>query len=136
MKTLPQTVLNTLLVWLLLLAVPFQGFASATMLLCAPMTVQTVDAGMHAMPAGHDHQAMLAAQAGSDDAAGSAATDHHATSKCNSCASCYLGAAMAPAHPAFFAVVPQPCTAQPVEPTFIAMVDLALPERPPQLSLV
>jgi hypothetical protein len=130
--------LKSLLVWLLLLAVPFQGFASATMLLCAPMTSVSQSASTMAMPAGHDHQAMLAAQALADPVADPVSTDkaasHHASGKCHSCASCCLGAAIAPTEHLRITVATQQVASLPFHLPIVATVDLALPERPPQAS--
>lgn len=135
--------LKSLIVWLLLLAVPFQGFASATMLVCAPMQSS---AGAAAAP--HDHRAMLAAQAMSQDhghhAAHAAATAGHGDStdhpsaghsKCNSCAACCFGAAMPPPDSARMPVDIQNFALAPLDSGFVPAVDLAFPERPPKTSL-
>ncbi|WP_377704664.1 hypothetical protein [Pseudoduganella sp. UC29_71] len=53
-----QAVFRSLLLWLMLVAIPFQGVASAGMLLCAPGPVPSRAPDMKA---GHDHAAMLAA---------------------------------------------------------------------------
>lgn len=70
---------RSFLVWLMLLAIPFQGYASATMMLCAPNPgahpAAHTQAGMPVVPqmaAVHDHAAMLAAQA----ADASTSSDH------------------------------------------------------------
>jgi hypothetical protein len=128
--------LHSLIVWILLLAVPLQGFAAATMMLCAPQVANAA-----AVPgASHDHQAMLAAQA-------SGHHDQHAVSrhdgdgdkhdrqaggKCGACSACCYGAAMAPSDslpmssgvPAFESI--------PFAAGHAPTVDLAGPERPPQ----
>jgi hypothetical protein len=124
-----KTVLKSLLVWVLLLAVPFQGFASATMLMCAPMQPATAAAP-------HDHGAMLAAQAaGHDHSTGQSAAGHHAKGKCNACAACCFGAAMPPSHFSRVPVEAQSFAVDPVDAGFVPAVDLAFPERPPISSL-
>lgn len=68
-----KAVFRSLLLWLMLVAIPFQGVASAGMLLCAP---GPVPASAPAMTAGHDHAAMLAA-ARADRVDGHAGHAHH-----------------------------------------------------------
>ncbi|MEO7581218.1 MAG: DUF2946 family protein [Massilia sp.] len=138
-----KKLVKLLIVWIMLLAVPLQGFASATMMLCAPEA-----AAASAMPrVGHDHQAMLAAQdsahhhrhvvAAHDAAAGegdshAGKADHHGAGKCGACSTCCYGAAMAPSNvlpvgsagPAFETI--------PFAAGHAPAVDLAGPERPPQ----
>jgi hypothetical protein len=133
-------VLKSLIVWVMLLALPFQGFASATMLLCAPLPVVAAEhagAGHHgarheqsAAQAGHDHQAMMAATgAMSDDVA---STEHHADGKCGSCSACGIGAALAPSHSFGLTVQVPHSELIPFDFGHVPRVDLALPERPPQ----
>ena len=157
---------KSLLVWLLLLALPFQGYASATMLPCAP---KQASAAMHDMKhmanmtnmatmsaPGHDHQKMLAAQAAAretqpaahhaqatvHDGQGAAmhgasggdgvSTSHHDGGNCKSCAACCPANLMSmalrvAADSPHFAVAP-------FITGFVPVVDLALPERPPQAT--
>jgi len=115
---------RSFVVWLLLLALPYQGYASAQMVLCA----EPAPAAAHiatAMPAGpHDHAAMLAAQAKSSH-------DAHGSVKCNGSACC---SAAAPLLILAFAAPTAPLVARvaPVYSDFLPAVDLAHPERPPQ----
>lgn len=121
-----KLLIRSLLVWLLLLAVPFQGFASATMLLCAPPAT--------AAPAHHDHAAMLAAQAAGHQHQGDAPAshDHHAGAKCGQTGACCVGAAIPPAIVSFIPA-PAPRTGPVVLAAgFLPSVDLAGLERPPQ----
>lgn len=115
---------KALLVWLLLVAIPFQGFAAASMPACAP-------APMSAMPA---HCAEMATAMQDDSDHGS--PHQHATGKCHTCASCF-GAVMAPPMPVLH--VPGE-TSQLAAFRFtgghLARVDLALPERPPKTVLI
>jgi uncharacterized protein YpuA (DUF1002 family) len=145
-----RTLLKSLIVWLLLLAIPFQGFASATMLVCAPMqsVPQTITA-FSPSTMQHDHRAMLS-RAGtealrihnasvtakvSQAEAGHQTTHHHAGGKCNSCATCCFGASMAPTFTSVVAAEAQNFAVISFEVDHVASVDLALPERPPQTSL-
>lgn len=148
-----KTLLKSLIVWLMLLAIPFQGFASATMLVCAPMESMPQLAVMAIAPVsthhadaaatGHQHHADAAAsghQHHADDAAHVAADDgaaahHHADGKCNSCATCCFGAIMAPSSASRIPPEMQHFAFLSFEADRIASVDLAHPERPPQTSL-
>ncbi|WP_342114924.1 hypothetical protein [Pseudoduganella sp. OTU4001] len=108
-----KSVIRVIALWLMLVALPFQGFASASMLRCG---------------AAHDHSAMQAVAADSQHDCGSSA-------KCSSMGDCCLGAALAYATPQA-AAQPQPVTrlrlADPEPPQ---PVDLALPKRPPRAVL-
>lgn len=144
-----KILVKSLIVWLLLLTVPFQGFASATMLFCAPIELPHSITSAVAAPAPiHDHRAMLAAEHAEHErqvsgvhASGPHAGDqttsasHHDGSKCNTCASCCFGASMTPSAFAPLAVEAQHFAAFPFDTGFIPAVELALPERPPQISL-
>lgn len=122
--------LRSLIVWLMLLALPYQGYASATMLLCAaPATVATAGssapAAMSAAP--HDHAAMMAAQSHKDHAGKST----HSGMKCGGTACC---ATAAPALSATegMPLLPLVSVTIPFYSDFLPAVDLAHPERPPQ----
>jgi hypothetical protein len=145
-----KLLLKSLIVWLMLLTVPFQGFASATMLLCAPIQTPPAITKVAAMPAAaHDHHAMLMGQgtghhhdlasadgnANDHDTSAGAAASHHDGSKCNSCASCCFGASMAPSQSSRIPVEIQQSATMPSSIGPVPTVDLALPERPPQASL-
>jgi hypothetical protein len=134
---------KSFVVWFLLLAVPFQGFASATMLFCAP--IQAPASRMQAAAADHDHAAMMAEHHGAghqaamtDDASDQAAdpaSAQHDGGKCTTCAACCVGASMAPSQPIGLAAgTPHRVTA-PFVPAFIPAVERSLLERPPQGSL-
>ena len=142
-----NSLLRTVIVWLVLLAVPFQGFAAAAMLGCAgghlpaPVvtTVATPAADLHAQHAMH---AMHAMDDGASHAAATAhdggdghGMQHHGSAKCGACAACSIGAAMAPAPALALAVHAPPLLAVPFAAGHVPSVDLALPERPPRLSL-
>jgi hypothetical protein len=124
--------LRSLIVWLMLLALPYQGYAAATMMLCvAPAT--TAGPAQAAMPSGpHDHAALMAAQAAhADHSHGNDGQSTHSSVKCSGSACCAAGApvlALALNVPAL-----QPVSvAVPFYSEFLPAVDLAHPERPPQ----
>lgn len=127
-----KTVLKSLLVWLLLLALPFQGYAAATMLPCAPAQQSaTVRAPVMDMRVPHDHQKMLAAMAAAHDGGDTHSPSHHDGGNCKSCAACCPANLMVTtiavaADSPHFAIAP-------FTTGFIPVVDLALPERPPQV---
>nr|WP_315398926.1 hypothetical protein [uncultured Duganella sp.] len=143
-----MTLLRTFIVWLLLLALPYQGYASAAMMLCVPATAAM------AMPSGpHDHAAMMAAmEHGGGDSTHAAAGDQasfspdnvdgtghaghvHGGVKCGGSACCVAGApwlAGAITVPA----LPGVSSAIPFHSEFLRAVDLAHPERPPQGNFV
>lgn len=136
-----KTILKSLLVWLLLLAVPFQGFASATMLVCAPFSSMPMPSSTN-VPAAADQT--MASEAGtlSEHCAAMAARHHNDTekkksghdssTKCDSCASCHVGAALTSSDANSVPVETQQFHAIPFARGFAAVVDLDLPERPPQ----
>lgn len=118
---------KALIVWLMLVAIPFQGFAAASMLTCAPVRV--------AAGASVEHCAMMAMASHARTADGDDGAAHHADAKCSTCASCCLGAALAPSVPVVrmpgFMPAVTVCHGADDE---VARVDLALPERPPKAS--
>lgn len=132
-----KNLFKSLIVWLMFVAIPFQGFAAASMLTCAPM--QAAVQAPAAMPAGHcdkvnaDQHHAAAANA---DASDHPSPHHHAGGKCNTCASCCFGAVMAPVS-AVVRVPGETCTlAHFAFPgMYVPAVDLDLPERPPKTSL-
>jgi hypothetical protein len=85
---------RTLIVWLMLFAIPLQGYAAVTMSLCAtgsPAPVaQVIDDDDQTV---HQHHAAQAADAGHAMAADAQPSDSHCpspegTSKCSTCAAC------------------------------------------------
>ena len=118
---LMKTVLRILTLWLILVAVPFQGFAAASMLLCAtPQPVQ------------HDHAAMLAGQGDDAHAAHHGQHSGQQPAKCHTSSPCCAGAAPAPVLRVPGASPPLSGRSVPAEPIPPTPVDLALPERPPR----
>lgn len=109
------------LLYLLALALPVQGWATATQSVCAPAMHQ---AGMQithvetAAAASHDHHQMHASHEQAEQAkvpaemqaASDAQHDHaakhagnHGNATCSACAACYIGMALLPAMPDFVA---------------------------------
>lgn len=122
--------IKSLIVWLMLLTVPLQGFASVSKLLCAPPPV----AAHVTVHASTSKAAIVAArdQIAAHEHNGDHSPHHHPDEKCGACASCCFGAAMAPS---FIVGLPQHsmreiALAASVVP--LASVDLELPERPPR----
>jgi hypothetical protein len=117
-----NTVLRSLFVWLLLLALPVQGVAVA-----ARMLPHVAAPAAHATTAAHHcHDTAPAADAAK------AADAHHPDKHHGACADCCIAAAPVPA-----TVVPPACAppsvAIPFRAGHVASVDLSLPERPPRL---
>ncbi len=134
--------LRSLVVYCMLLALPYQGYAAAAMMACvaatAPAVTDVAAAADHlAMPAGpHDHAAMMAAMAHDsaqhDSSSGHADQTHnHGSAKCGGSACCVAGAPVmvdmlsVPALPAVSGAVARYAD-------YLPAVDLAHPERPPQ----
>jgi len=113
-----NTVLRTLFVWLLLLALPFQGVAAARMLPSAGMPQTTA-----ATPAQHCHDMH---QAAAGDHADKSRNKHQ-----GACADCCIVVAPVPAP-----IVPPACAppswAIPFRAGHVPSVDPVLPERPPR----
>lgn len=125
--------LRSLVVWLMLLALPYQGYASAQMLLCVAPAQAPARAVEMVMPSGpHDHAAMMAAaQAAHHDGDDGASAHHHTSMKCSGSACC---AAAAPVLKLDLAAPALPLASrlQSYYSDFLPAVDLAHPERPPQ----
>ncbi len=127
--------LRSFLVWLMLLALPYQGYASAQMLLCVAPAPAKVAHDAMAMPSGpHDHAAMMAARsahAQHDNDSNASQSGHHTSSKCTGSACC---AAAAPLLTLDVTAPALPLAARLIAfySDFLPAVDLAHPERPPQ----
>jgi hypothetical protein len=126
-----RSVFHTILIWLMLLAVPVQGFAAASMLLCEPIVVSHSGSSLP-----HHHDQTQISQ-GSEHAHDHQHTgNHHTADKCGACAACCIAVAMtAPAS----AVLPQ----MHIDSERIAALDAFpssvvpdYPDRPPQASFV
>lgn len=122
-----KSMIRVIALWLMLVALPFQGFASASMLLCATSNPGK-PAAQAAQGGQHDHAAMLAsAQQDGDDGAHCAGSPHG-----SAMGDCCVGAALAYALPQ---AAPHLQLAERLRlPEAVAPmpVDLALPKRPPR----
>ncbi|HWW71359.1 MAG TPA: hypothetical protein VN089_15565 [Duganella sp.] len=129
-----MTLLRTFIVWLLLLALPYQGYASAAMMLCAPVA----PAATHmVMPAGaHDHAAMMAMQDQKPQASADKAGHAHGGIKCGGAAACCVASAPFMAQALAVPMLPVASAAIPFYSEVLRAVDLAHPERPPQGNFV
>jgi hypothetical protein len=120
-----KRILRSLLVCFLLLALPFQAFASASM---RPLAVASMAAELPPCHQAHD------AHASQDSHAG-----QHAKGKSDSCAgscaACCVGAAMASAAAAPPALVPPRFVSIPFRAGYLPSVDPVLLERPPSTLL-
>lgn len=94
--------LTTFLLWLLIAALPLQGFSAAVQASCATTAHHAV-AQMDAPPPqsnaehGHDaHNAHHADAAGDAAEAGHSTIAKHTSSSCSACASCCVGASAPP----------------------------------------
>lgn len=137
-----------LFVWLLLLALPFQGIASASMLARAPSMALQVPAAAHAAMAGsidaHDGHCVGALQAAhqqpiphqqADSRQDAPQPGAHHGGKAGSCADCCAGATMAPAVLPALVLAPPHFISIPFRAGHVPSVDPALPERPPRTAL-
>ena len=143
--------IRTLLVWLLVLAVPSQGAAAATMAFCGPnhhggTTASSAAPAASAEHADHHGSALgaighhdMSSQADEDDAAlASPATfsqgKHTVQQKCSACAfCCSFGAILSP-----MPAVPVPAVAPTVFDTVVLTVSALAadgPNRPPRFVL-
>ena len=137
-----KALLRLILLWLLLAGVPLQGFASATMLLCAPppahgMTPQQMahDQPLHdhvATPAAQEHAAQHGELHGEHPAPHDSGMTHHGDAKCAGAAFCCTGAPLAGVMPVAPSLPDAGGTAIPFDRAAPAAVDLAGIERPPK----
>jgi hypothetical protein len=142
--------IRTLLIWLLVLAVPAQGAAAATMTFCGPdHHGGGAAATQQAAPAAHAHHGSdadsahehvdIAGQADEEtsaaaSSAASAKSGHASQSKCSACASCCsFGAILSTV-----LAVPAPVVAPTVFCAVVPSVDTFAadgPDRPPRIVL-
>jgi hypothetical protein len=133
-----KSTVRLLLVCFLMLALPFQAFAAASMRLPVAHPIMQVAASVPQAPAAqlppcHRQMEMAAATAkpADDGHAG-----QHAQGKCGSCTACNVGAAMAPGLPAAPALAPPSTASIPFRAGHLPSVDPVLPERPPSTFTV
>lgn len=116
-----NAIFRPLLVLLLLLALPFQGIAASGMLACAPLTAAPATTAM----ACHEHSATKQDGGRHEDRQ----QDRHGK---GSCASCCVGAAMAPAALLRLSAARPEFIAIPFRAGHVPSVDPSVPERPPR----
>jgi hypothetical protein len=129
-----NTLLRSLIVWLLMLALPWQGVAAAAMVGCAPAPLPAVS--MHALheaarPPCHEGMSMQDSAAQPER---QGKTHHAGAAKCTTCAACAI-AAVLPAGLPPLASAPPPALSPPAAERFLPTVHLDQPERPPRLFL-
>lgn len=129
-----KSTIRLLLVCFLMLALPFQAFAAASMRLPVAHAIMQVAASVPEAPAAQlppCHQqmkmAVTPAKPADDGHAG-----QHAKSKCGSCC---VGATMAPGLPTALALAPPSPVSIPFRAGHLPSVDPVLPERPPSTLL-
>lgn len=131
-----KSFVRILIVWLVLLAVPFAGFASAATSCCPPGSTHTMPHAQAAMQH-HDgarHLACAQHQA-CDDQHGQQDHSGKHNAKCANCAACSTAAMLAPLAFAPPAVMPPPSShAIAFDAGHVPTVDLAHPERPPRFA--
>lgn len=141
--------IKSLLLWMLILAMPFQGFASASMLTCAPLSPAMIGHTSEAARSfHHDHVTSFANQMSGQhchiaaqqkaviDDGGHASSDYHAGGKCGSCSVCSCGASIAQSDMLTLPFIASRFAHGTFDSGSIPIVDLAFPERPPQTPLI
>ena len=137
------------MMWLLLLALPLQGYAASTMLNCGPNHHRMRDASVGSQADSSDHAAHGRYQhptdaANPDEMAASGDhTDdgnslHHLSKlskfKCSACAACCMGVALPPPPLAFLSFPPASAPTPNVSAPHVDFVSSGL-DRPPRLFL-
>lgn len=122
---------RTLLVWLLLLALPFQAVAAAGMLASAP---EPMAMAMTPMAVSHAHAGQSAHCAARAASSPDVAHDAHG-GKSGSCATCCVGAAITPAALPALGLQPADFISIPFRAGHVPSVDPSLPDRPPRAAL-
>ena len=133
----PMSRLCAFLLWLLMLAVPLQGYAAASMAFCGPVPVVAA-----ASASGHDHAAhghdphAQPADDGSATQAHQAQQTHHADDdsttlhKCGTCGACHASALTSSIEPVVFRALPQADLADPFDA--LTTVPPRLLDKPPR----
>ncbi|MGJ7579792.1 hypothetical protein ACSFA3_06380 [Variovorax sp. RHLX14] len=128
---------RSIFLWLMMLAVPFQGYAAAAMAICAPGTEMSMGATSAAPSSHHDHGDVVLA-AGHHDDSHVDAHDHAADSgqddaghKCGNCAPCHAVGLTPAIADVIYSGLPQ---ADLVEPLYaLAIVSPGVPQKPPRV---
>ena len=140
------------MMWLLLIALPLQGFAAATMVHCGPNhhRMLTTAIGEHGAAGGHmasaahahphemvhaDHHPTATPSGAGNDAPSVQELDKLMKFKCSACAACCMGAALPTAALTFEPFPPLMTPDSFVPATHVGFVTDG-PDRPPRFSLV
>ncbi|HYD75682.1 hypothetical protein [Ramlibacter sp.] len=131
-----MSVLRTLLAWLLLAALPLQGFAAATTLLCGPAHhAATASAGAtaahHAASDGHGHAHEAQAFESDADADATTSTATDIGHSCNLCAAACHGLGVA-SQPSRFAPADAPQVLLTEAFQRLASRPAPVPDKPPR----
>jgi hypothetical protein len=133
-----NTLLRSLIVWLLMLTLPLQGMAAAAMVGCGPAPMPALS-----MHAAHDaarppcHEGMAVhdgATQQAEEPKQKSGTQHGSAAKCAACAACGIAAVLPAAFPPF-APAPPPRLAGSLAERALPTVHLDQPERPPRFIL-
>jgi cytochrome c553 len=132
--------LRAILLWLMMLAVPFQGYAAAAMAFCAPASAHSSSGVVHDHGDAHDHGTQGAAHhhagASSDDSAhhhdapGAQDEPSDAAHKCGNCAACHAVGMMPTLDTPILHGLPQADLAEPLRA--MATVSPRVPHKPPR----
>ncbi|TFW19072.1 hypothetical protein E4L96_12450 [Massilia arenosa] len=146
-----KTVIRTLFVWLLLCAIPFQGYAMARMA-CGAMAGQQAPAALDAVPTAsqqpHQHQLRMQHHAAADSthaahpalscSAQDCSADHGNSpqhGKCGTVGGCCIAFALVPSAPPVLASSNAVTSAVPFLDRFVPDTVLSTLERPPRSAL-
>lgn len=142
--------LHTALLWLLLLALPFQGFAAASKFNCGPKPHSMVAGVMAAsatpqvsgMSGHHQHMASTghryspaAAQGAGQNKPAPQQLDKFSKGNCSACAACCMGVALPPAALVMASCLPAMVTAEYCPAPHLDYLSDGL-DRPPRSTLV
>jgi hypothetical protein len=125
---------RAILLWLMMVAVPFQAYAAAAMAICGPAPSGAAEVSAPTADLGHSHTALADdhhRDGHSASHADGAAGDHHdADHKCGNCAPCH-GVGLTPSIALLDAPgLPQADLIEPLCP--LASVSPSVPHKPPR----
>lgn len=132
--------LRAILLWLMMLAVPFQGYAAAAMAFCAPEPAQMAAGAAHDHSQ-HGHASPQSAEHHHANVSGDDGEDHRVAQgtqddatdtfhKCGNCAACHSVGMMPTLRTSLLHGLPQADLAEP----FLAMATVSprVPHKPPR----
>jgi cytochrome c553 len=135
-----MTSFRAILLWLMMLAVPFQGYAAAAMALCTPEPTQ-LSTGVAHDHSQHNHASVQGAEHQHVNVSGDDSADRHdalsahadqsdAFHKCGSCAACHSVGMMPTLGTPLLHGLPQAELAEPLHA--MATVSPRVPHKPPR----